>query len=496
MPPLTLDGFESASAGPEHTVMTKCRVCESTVYAAANMDGKTVNCPDCGSVVTVIATPLPKQVLPGWAKTSDDWREVVRQQDEEDFKLAAPIERPPSEWQLPAGWGLGGTASGDPVPRRELPAAALDEDGEDVLAGVPPERRADQAAVASAPFPGGVRAAQKQTAARERQGRPASKKPPQPAVQGDVKGDMAANETPAPKSPAGRVLAARDRPRETGSAPPDEADEDYDAGESSEVERFAIKLENLGAFDGTERKWLGLLIRDRELWLRCGGAALAIGLACWMNDIVSMAMASDESGSSNAAASMIWIIFPGVLGVLAALSGCWLAFVTGALVFQQSGDRRPRYAQWPGFGLGDWSEAALFWGVGLWLGALPGLLLGTPFLFMSGLQGLTILLAFLSASLLSPLLMLSAWYNGSPFKVYSRDVVKRFRGSEIHWLRYLPGCIAAGLVFAIGYGTLWIPLPGSSLAGAILVVTAVILLATFSGLYCGLMARRIERELE
>lgn len=496
MPPLKLDGFESASAGPEHAVMTKCRVCESTVYAAADMSGKTVNCPDCGSVVTVVATPLPKQVLPGWAKPNDDWREVVRQQDEEDFKLAAPIERPPRDWQLPSGWGLGGTAAGDPVPRRELAPAELDEDGEDILPGVPLERRADQSAVENAPFIGGVRAAQKQTAARERQARPAANKPLQAAAPRAAGGESAATAAPAPLPPGGRVLASRDRTSESPALPDNEENDGPDDDGASEVERFAIKLENLGAFDGSQWKWLAQLIRDRELWIRWGGAVLAIGLACWMNDIVSVALAADGSGTSQAAANMIWIIFPGLLGAAAAMAGAWLALVTGALVFQQSGDRRPRYAQWPGFGLGDWSEAALFWGVGLWLGALPGLLVGTPFLFMSGLQGLMILFAFISACLLSPPLLLSAWYNGSPFKVYARDVVKRFRGSEIHWLRYLPGTVAAAVVFAAGYGILWMPLPGSSLLGAAFAVTGVILLATFSGLYCGLMARRIEREVD
>jgi hypothetical protein len=307
-----------------------------------------------------------------------------------------------------------------------------------------------------------------------------------------------AADPPVPATPTGgRILANRDRPHADAVSGDGEDDsERAEPADSDAVERFPIKLENLGAFDGTQRKWLGQLARDTELWLRAGGAALALGLACWMNDIVSAAMGSSSSEGANAGSSMIWIIFPGVLGVLAAMGGCWLAFVTGALVFLQSGDRRPRYAQWPGYGLGDWGEAALFWGVGLAVGAAPGLLIGTPLLFMTGTQGVTLLLGFLFACLLSPPLLVSAWYNGSPFKIYARDVVKRFRGSEVHWLRYLPGSAAAGLCFAAGYGVLWIPFAGSSLVGAALIALGVVLLATFSGLYCGLMSRRIERELE
>jgi len=493
--PIIIEGIESDRDGVVGTIKVKCKVCDSLLRAPEKMLDKEVVCPDCGSKVLVIMPPKPKGELPVWARTNDDWREVVRKDDEKRFPLGVKMDPAEVGDEVPPEWGLP-EVSDDLM--RQLPTLEPErnEFGEKVLGGANPNRIVDKSAVRNAPFLGGVLAAQEQTRKRAMKNEPQGGKKDGPRNQPDT-GDyrLADDNEPADEAHKGgrnRLFADRDR----GAAKPDTADEEIETasptGENRTTGgRYIFKLENLGVFDGSQRRWLKELVRDRELWIRSAAAVGMLGLAYWMMNIISDAMVSEEMSAGD---RVMRVAFPGFFGGLCLIGGWLVALMTGGLVFQQSGDRRPRFEEWPGFGMGEWGEAFLFFCVSLWLGSLPGLLMGLPLMF-SNLPGLAMVVAALSAALFSPPLLLAAWYNGSAFQVYSKDVFRQFRGKNTHWLRYLPGCMAAWILFGIGYGVLWIPLPFTSFLGAALHVAATILFATITGLYCGLMARQIEKGL-
>ena len=196
------------------------------------------------------------------------------------------------------------------------------------------------------------------------------------------------------------MFADRDQ---AASARPDPDDpEDETASTSKEGwttgGRYIIKLENLGAFDGSLRRWLKEMVRDRELWIRCAAAVGAIGMAYWMLHIIGVAIADEDMSSGDKA---MRVAFPGAFGGICLIGGWLVGLMTASLVFQQSGDRRPRFDEWPGFGLGDWGESILFFGVSLWLGSLPGLLMGLPLMF-SNMAGMAMVVASLSACRVQP----------------------------------------------------------------------------------------------
>lgn len=285
---------------------------------------------------------------------------------------------------------------------------------------------------------------------------------------------------------AGRAQRAAGVPEDDDTVPPG----GVPTGENwTPSGRFLISLDNLGSCDRIFRSWLGELVRDRELWIRSAACVACFGMAWWMGGIIVAAMQSETLGEGE---KVLRIVFPGVLGGVSLLAGLIAILMTGSFVFQSSGDRRPRLAEWPGFAPTEWVGPAFFWAVGIWLGALPGILMGA-LLWWAKLGVLSLPLMAFSAMLLAPLLLLSAWYNGSPFQVVSGEVLARFRGGQTDWLKYLPASMIALVVFSTGHAITCISGMIACFLGAGLEVAAVLLFATVSGLYCGLMGRKIER---
>ncbi len=505
--PIRVDGIEMDNLGTG-SIPVKCHICDSVLHAAADMLNRTVVCPDCGSTVVVVPRTKTRSDVPTGARANRDWKEVVEQRDSHDFRLAVPVELPAEPMEK--DWGLPDEEADlmRPLPTLE---PVLDEEGDDILAGAPVTRRVESDRISSAPFVGGKRAAEEQTQRRAKRQVVPSKRPAVSGRTDGKKGGVAGRgavdsgdeslpsegeEDSVTRSQSRRVLAVRDRSSShTNKAVtgPETAETDGeipagDKGKWTAQGRYIIKLPDMGAFRGSLRGWLLEVVKDYELWIRAAAAAVCFGFTAWMGNIVTGAMNSEQM---NGGEQVMRIVFPAVFGGICLLAGSVIILMTGSLLFQQSGDRRPRIGEWPGLGIGEWGESALFWGVSLWLASLPGLLVGVPLLF-SPMKGLAFVVAALSMFVFSPPMLLAAWYNGSPFQVWSATVFRHFRGGQTDWLRFLPGSMAGWLLFLVGYGIMCIPVPFSSFAGAALQVAGILLFATNAGLYCGLMAQKIE----
>lgn len=512
--PIRIDGIESASEGVEGTISLRCRVCDSGLQAPAGMLGKQVACPDCGSMVEVVASRKPKSMLPEWAKPRENWEEIQAREDADKYRLAGNMKLEPT---LGPRDEQGGLPSERPARMKPVaaPAPILNEEGEDILAGAKATRRVEESVIKSSPFVGGRIAAENQTKRRLRQAAPPNEK--KQAVRALESPDPAAEpETPLTRATSGDApptanrKAAASRP-DSGTtqsrtarppAPSLEAEDDdgamEDAGDAgaepgasrwSPSGRYLITLDNMGGLDVVFRGWMKEFLLDRELWIRAAGSVLIWGIAWWTLGMAGNAMRSKDIAEAE---RVMWVALPGFFGAIALIGGVASTMMTCGLVFQQSADRRPRFVEWPGFSPSDWIQPAFFWGLGLWLGSLPGLFAGL-ILWTTNLGFLSLPFAVFSAMLFGPVLLLCAWYNGSPIQVFSRDVFARFGGKQTAWLKYLPGSVVAMVLFGIGHGISFVPGAIGSFLGAALQTAAVLLFATVSGLYCGLMARKMER---
>ena len=154
-----------------------------------------------------------------------------------------------------------------------------------------------------------------------------------------------------------------------------------------------------------------------------------------------------DGGLYGQIAAIVAGIFTALLGLsyLALASVCWLAIV------QDTANGMDKIQQWPGPNFLDWMLDSFYLVNGLFVSAVPGILLG--YLLSDGGTGgswVATLLGTVIAFGLFPVLLLSALDTGTPWGLWSRTVVEsliRHKAITIQFFLGSAALVPVGLVF-------------------------------------------------
>lgn len=253
---------------------------------------------------------------------------------------------------------------------------------------------------------------------------------------------------------------------------------------------FGMQLSTLGSFDGKVSKWLNELFRDGQLMIRLGLAVAALTLGYTLFDWLWAGLLSE--GASTAYKSIVFV-FAGVPGLLLFLLGWGIVLAVGGVLFERAGSLKPRYEDWESLSIRDYLPKLGFLLFSLWIASLPGVFFGLLIVAISQELAWLGVAGSLAAMMLSPLLLVAAAFNGSPFQIVSSKLTPFLGTAETDWLRFIPASLSTWLILVVGIIMLVLPGIVFSLIGAVIQVFAVIAFASLTGLYAGLMNERMEQ---
>ncbi len=145
----------------------------------------------------------------------------------------------------------------------------------------------------------------------------------------------------------------------------------------------------------------------------------------------SLLITEESLGSLTHVFGIIVGIFSAVLGLAWTVLAC---VVINQLV-QAAAYERSVFDP-PEVGVHAWFSSFLVVGVSLWASSVPGGILGTLTANVIGMLWPIFIFTLTSVFLFAPVGILSAYYNGSPFKVISSDVLATFVTHRDGWLRF------------------------------------------------------------
>ena len=422
--------FSSSTSAEIYAIM--CKVCDSRVQVTVRNKGETIDCPEC----------FTKLYVHGPTKADRERMEKAKQKETE-YELAPPAPRP-----KPVAEGHG-----------------LEAETRDLLS--PPSRDSLNEGAASAD---------------ENLSETGSSNEP-------VKGrSTSGNSTPAKESgnsePAPKSKAKKKKKKKYGSKAYWEA-KVAEADVGKKVPEI-LTQKQMGPRDYV--KWGIKSLRSPDLIARSLIGIVALGFAYWMSDIFHFSM--NNSGLKYHE-RVTGVAFPILLGGAALLVAVMMLATTLSLVFQNSASGVSFQEEWPGFSLSDWWGPVTFFLFSFWLASIPGAFVGLMLALATDLNVFVLLVGSLSAFLLAPPLYMSACYNGSPFQVFSKEVVKTFSTDNVDWLRFTPLAFGAWLVFAAGVGIVILPWFVFAFSGAAIQVVALAVYASVIGLFCGRYVTRL-----
>ena len=185
---------------------------------------------------------------------------------------------------------------------------------------------------------------------------------------------------------------------------------------------------------------------------------------------------AEAAGASALASFFLWMI-AAVVHLAAMISAGVLANQTIEGAAYHRSDFHP-----PEIGVLDWLSSFLVVGVSFWAGMLPGILLGEVFLLAGGGFFSLIFCGLMTAAVLAPIGILSAYYNGSAFRIFSSDVVQTLRTHRDGWLRFYSWMAVWLIAFLLSFLLLWIPTLIGSLLASVAQVALGVLIARTIGL--------------
>ncbi|MEZ6095458.1 MAG: hypothetical protein R3C03_14715 [Pirellulaceae bacterium] len=293
-----------------------------------------------------------------------------------------------------------------------------------------------------------------------------------------------------------RPIQAEETPNVSASStgPYKPKETDIDDPEEAERERnpIGMELSTFGTFGGNEVLWLTKLFSSIQLLARLGVAIICLTVAYWFVDFI---WDVNNNGELETAMKAVWSVMLGLPALLLFLAGWGMLLALGGVTYESGGDLKPTYSDWSDLGLMEYVSKGGFIGFSLWIAALPGIFMGMVILIFAKTPLWLGLLATLTAMMISPLLLLAAHYNGSAFKIISSTVNRFFRAHDIHWLRFLTASVIGYTLMASGILILIAPSIVFCFIGALLQGIGFVLFTSLSGVYAGLMERKIENEL-
>lgn len=473
--PLRIEGI-SESVDPVQLFSVRCTVCDSRIMLGPQFAGTQVTCPDCFSRVDVPRVNPPPAPIKQWNQPLRVSEEIVadkQHKTDDELKLSRSDE-------LPDEYGLA-PIDQDLLKPRPTDDLVLDEEARAELAGHKPlgagpsringGRSSTPVVGADASSPAVSSAAPSTTAGYKSSNVPFG---------GGVNANPSTASNSAAKKPGDKQQYRPSAAKPENTIPTDD--------ESHRDQQFPIELGELWTDRAKMSQWVQRLLTDPELILRAGGAALMLAVSYWFGGMMVGTIYSE----SNEAYKFVVILGLGLFGVLALVAAVWLGMMVLSLIFQLGTEKFARYTLWPGFGLGEWGGAALYVAFSLWLTSLPGLLVGLMFFLAFDSPLALVAAGSVSILIFQPILLSHAFYNGSPWAIFSRDVMSVMSTQDIDWLRYLPGSLLALVGVNLGFVLMLVPGFLVSLFAAVIQILCLVIYFSTTGLYCHLMAEKVE----
>lgn len=487
--PLRIEGL-APYMDPKNTAAVRCGICDTLIYVTRAQLGQKVKCPECYSEIVAqeaesrrsSSNPFNRMITDGVVMTLDEPAQSRESNsDNDEYRLSEPVARPKLE--IPEAYGLG---KDDRDLLAPLAPLAPNSTAGTQPVGTGPARTPESSVPGSAGKPHSpVEALPFDRPAVQRTGSDSPRMESPPAAQ-----------IPNAAADTSRAVPARNSPvaywERQPERPPDP--------KAVEQERLAsdpigIRLTDLGSMTGKMTAWIRQMSTDLELWMRSGVAAVGLGFAYWMYDIIAgwLVAVQQETGVPPTG-YQFWSLLLGLMGAVGLVVAVAALGITSGLMFQRGTEKQPRFEDWPGYGFGDWGPAVGFVLLSVWLASLPGLFLGLLVAIGTEFLGFIPLFGFGTVFAIAPPLLANAVYNESPWKIVAPPMIRNFQFDDTEWLRFIPGSGLAFGLFLAGLLILLIPNFVCCFLGAGFQVAAVILFASLTGLYCRLMADKVSEQ--
>ncbi len=406
-----------------------CPTCDSKIQVREAQLGERIRCSDCFSTVTV---EKPKRT----AKQVDIWKlpATLRVSDDDDFKLEPPTERPDAALNMEAGFGLGSVQEDLLAPRVEPEHTASERKKSPVTAVV-----------------------LKATNSNERV-------PLQKAadhLKAKV-GQSVARPVSSPSSQAGKSLPSVGPKISTAAEP---------RGKNSVVPL-------------AEAQWQQILklefAKDLDLLIRTIVTIVFLAVFYTLIESIWTTWAREDMNGGEKFGQLLpaMTAAPVCLGVAA-----WFLTITFSVVMRAVANGQTRIEEWIGFAPAEWLGLFAITAFGIWAALLPGVLLGYFAMAATGWFFLLPVLAAVSVFALSPLFLISSFFNESVLNIFSPEIVKTFSDNKANWPAAYRSFGIALSVFVIGIAIVFLPSLLFSLIGAAVQVFAITALAVLTGLH-------------
>ncbi len=406
--PIRLDDFPTVSDAASH-LRVHCPICDSVMFSSVDFVGRQIQCSDCRSMIDVVAPIAPSKLGPLPLDHSE-------QASFDDHLSAFPdLDEAAAAAASESGGGEYGFEPGSEDMLKPRSEALSPELLELVRKTTPVTNKTDvgsasKVGTASIPVLPISRGPAKPTAGQHR---PPAERPGDAALLPHVE---------APRPPLERLTESQ---------------------QFQWPERFlcAFKDLNVLQFAGIVAILLalGYMVIDYGFWL---------------------ARITENEGHPYRVFGILALPFAGGLHFFAML-------LSGVLINQliEGAAHRRSVFHSPEMRMSDLASSVLPVAISFWAGMLPGIVLGQLFWAASGYWWMTYVVAFMTAFLLSPIGILGAYLNGSPFQIWSSEVIQTIRTQTAGWLRFY--CWMALWIFLFCLSWLFRLIPPSAIGSTI-----------------------------
>jgi hypothetical protein len=467
--PLRIEGITP----PDQSFRVRCPVCDTTVYATIAQVGQTKKCPDCYTLITIkppSPADLSSQPASSWPEADENSPLNLEPAFEREFfdtrlildnELAdmrvGPAFEPPTGAPTPVHEWTGEMTDADPGPadvkaddafyilaetdetkaspsgpvhRPTQPAATNPSAPSDDELRVEPEIELSGEVTKAVEFPG---FAQVPWTAAESPGSwdavPSYPVESQPAVPAEERPSGAAIDGATPARSEAAAGAAPAAPATPPTAAPQVVTADAE---------LPPNVAGLFRSAGPWKAWIaqiGHAVVTREVILRGLLLAIVLGAAYGIMLLGLMLLGGDQFSQ---AGGFLVLFVAAVAGLFCAVAGT--VYADGIVRLTAAPEQAEEaFAE---VGIAEWGASLLSVGTSLWGASIPGWVIAMMILTTKGPVLAALIFVGVTAAFLSPPLLTSAFYTGSPFQLFSPVVFRTLRTHAVAWARLYVGIVA------------------------------------------------------
>lgn len=470
---LKIEGLNSELVDVDELYGISCHVCDTRIHVTPDKVGKDVECPICFTQVTVEKGPRELDSKPEWMSPSHYKREKAKDEEEKEYLEYdddAPLKLKPVEPETikpPAQVS---------TPQKDVPLDELIEDAQEELLEEEPVAELEPQPERPEPDYNQLEALHQQM--DDGFGLPEisedllaplpdddapplyhERQPSRHAEDSDDAYQLQDSDDDDGSPPTSR----RDRYRQRVYEQPVPSDGDYEIDDEDDfvfTEQYEVKHLFARVFQ--------MLKSPGMMWRLASATGLvALGSICYQ--ICHFYFSADE----RSVAEMLIMIATGAVYVVAYLVGIAAVWYLAAVAFRASAEGKNQIEIWQPASWGEFQSTFLLFAFGFFI---AGVILD-PFIGVA----VSIPLRFL----LAPLLLLPAWFNRSPYQVFSLFAFKNFSRDRDNWL-HLYGFLLLIAFIALMFGLLYkVPFSPVAIIPAIVQSILTVGFATVVGWHSG-----------